>query len=380
MTFFCKDLLKGFLCCAYALTFFLLISFTTSAQYIASNSVSGSTISILGSGATFTGTPQNLSSADGNSVKASVTLSILGEAETRYLQVTGFNFNIPSNAFISGIKAEIRKKATGISILSNVTDKNIRLVTNNNISGINKKSPDNWQNSYQTSTYGGEEDLWETTLTPEDVNGSGFGIVISTSFKGLAGVLLSAEIDQILMTVYYSMPVVLPVTLHSFDARLANNSVQLNWSLAEQEENGIVTLQRSINNKGYQDIYKQDLFNSTNLHFYQFKDELRETGDYHYRLKMIAATGKITYSPVKTIIYKNNSSLKAFPNPARSWVKVSFTSKVKNFTITNICQQYVQVPMHKLTDHLIQLNVEHLPTGIYFIQAENEFVRFVKNQ
>lgn len=377
----------------FCIPLFLIFFFSpikSSGQCIASSDLTGNTSSNVGA---VTDIPFNginggeLASVDGNRAEASVTLNLLGSRQTRFIQVTGFNFSIPSDATICGITVTVVRRATTslLSIFNKVTDNEVRLVKNGAVSNQENKASGEWQNNTnETVTYGGNDDLWsETALTPADVNSSNFGVAISANFEaGLLGilgqVLFTAEIDMISMTVHYSVPVVLPVTLYSFDAKLSNNTVHLNWGLAEQEEHANVTLQRSLNKRDWQDIYQYSLQNATNLQYYQFKDTLHLSGDYTYRLKLKEATGKITFSPVRTLSFKNNTSLIVYPNPAQSRLSVSASERIGEVTVTNLVQQKFAVPVIRLTDHSIVLNIAQLPAGVYFVHTQKNIARFIK--
>jgi hypothetical protein len=378
-----------FFCIPLFLIFFVS-SIETSGQCIAINNLTGITAANEGqTGITFNqATAGNLDTqGDENKAVASVTLNPLGSAQTKYLKLTGFNFAVPSYATICGIKVTIVKRATKsiIGLLTTkVTDREVRLVKNGAISNGDNKALGEWSNNtYESITYGREDNVWGETLTPADVNGLDFGVAISANFEagllGLAGqVLLTAEIDKISMTVYYSLPVVLPLTLYSFDAKLSNKTVLLNWGLAEQEEHAVVTVQRSLNNKGWQDIYQHSLKNSTTLQYYQFKDNPIESGDYSYRLKLTAATGKVTFSPVRIIRFKNASSLIVYPIPAQTRLSVSSNGKIKEISVTNLFQQKIEVPMSRLNDQSLELNLERLPSGVYFVHTQESVKRFIK--
>ena len=87
-----------------------------------------------------------------------------------------------------------------------ISDNSIRLAKGGTISGNDKSTGAIWPAS-DTNTYvsyGNATDLWGLNWTPADVNGSGFGAVIS-AIKGNGNSLRTAYVDHIRITVYYTL-------------------------------------------------------------------------------------------------------------------------------------------------------------------------------
>ncbi len=91
-----------------------------------------------------------------------------------YLNATGFNFNIPEDATILGIKVEIEMRRIGTGI----RDENVYIVKGGSY-GATDKSQDAILDATDTyRTYGGATDLWSETWTPSDINDEDFGVAI----------------------------------------------------------------------------------------------------------------------------------------------------------------------------------------------------------
>jgi hypothetical protein len=358
----------------------LLFYFISKAQCVSSGSYKGSTFvndNLIGN--VVFSNPANALNQDGIRAVASVNMSLLGSAQTNYLEVTDFGFSIPASATICGITAEVRKKATGINVSNYVTDNRVKLVVNGAVSGSDKSKNTHWTTSDVTETYGSSSDLWGLTLTPAKVNSSNFGIAISADFTGLIGVGLSAEIDQIVLTVYYNSATVLPVKLISFTADAVNNQTKLKWETAGEEDNSYIILQRSANANNWDNIYEQALHNSTGNHSYQFLDKLNLHGSYFYRLQLVSAAGGKTYSPVRKVSFGNNSVVNLFPNPFASWVTVENSNPTHNIILMNLMQQQISVPERRIAGNSIQLDVRNLTKGIYFLKSGTAIFKLVKN-
>jgi hypothetical protein len=127
---------------------------------------------------------------------------------THYLNCTNFAFNIPTSAIISGVVVNInRQEATG-SVGSNfVKDSVVKLVKGGVVSGNSKADVATEWPTYPPAvkSYGSSTDLWGLALTPADVNASNFGVVISAAITFALSTSVSAQVDYVSITVYYTV-------------------------------------------------------------------------------------------------------------------------------------------------------------------------------
>jgi len=124
-----------------------------------------------------------------------------GIFRTHYLWTQQYGFNIPSGATINGIKVEVEKKAD----LKNgyIVDYSIRLIKYDEVVGDDKADTNtHWPDSDAYASYGGDNDLWGASWTPDDINDDKFGVAISAKVDAPDGG--SALIDHVRITVYYT--------------------------------------------------------------------------------------------------------------------------------------------------------------------------------
>ena len=141
--------------------------------------------------------------------------------------VTGFGFNIPTDATIDGIEVRVERKftrPTSANAASYIADQMADLVLN----GVpmweqSATYPDynravlwtQWsRNVDEIKLFGSPTDKWgKADLSPADINNPNFGFNIWAQKQGVSGTL--AYIDCIVMTVYYTLPPVniAPVTV-----------------------------------------------------------------------------------------------------------------------------------------------------------------------
>jgi hypothetical protein len=115
------------------------------------------------------------------------------------VNVSNFGFSIPGGATIVGVKAELGRYAT---YPSTIIDLNIQLLKAGGAVGNNKASATAWLSFLQNVAYGGSSDLWGVSLSPGDVNNSGFGLTLQV--ENIANEVITASIDYVRLTVYYT--------------------------------------------------------------------------------------------------------------------------------------------------------------------------------
>ncbi len=118
---------------------------------------------------------------------------------TNYLKATGFGFNVPANAAIGGVVVEVEHSAK--NLITSIKDKSIKLVKGGSIVGQNRVlSPNFLSTSDDPKQYGSSTDMWGVTLTPDEINGSDFGVVVAyEAFQAD-----TARVDNIRITIHYS--------------------------------------------------------------------------------------------------------------------------------------------------------------------------------
>lgn len=137
--------------------------------------------------------PENITTEDGN-------FSSFGTASTntmRYLKGTNAGFSVPSNATITGIKAEFKRSRSGT-----VTDLRVRIVKNGVIGTTDLSLGALWPTTLTWDSFGGDGQLWGEIWTPADINASTFGVVISATINAFATI----QVDAVRLTVYYTLP------------------------------------------------------------------------------------------------------------------------------------------------------------------------------
>lgn len=129
------------------------------------------------------------------------------------------------------------------------------------------------------------------------------------------------------------------------------------------------TVQRSTNNS-FIDV---GIVIANENNSYSFTDAHPLIGDNLYRLKMIDADGKITFSKVITVKFgKVLPVFEIYPNPVRSILNVKISSdKNEDVHLTIIDALGKEVQKNKIAFNAgvnnISLNIQKLPSGVYYL-------------
>ncbi len=121
---------------------------------------------------------------------------------TKLLVLTGFNFNIPAGATVTGVAVSVTRRSTSSSG-EFIRDAVVELVGGFGTS-TSLATADPWPATLAAAIYGGVSELWGASLTPADVNSANFGIAIAAQNTDPA-VAHNAHIDGATVTVYYTV-------------------------------------------------------------------------------------------------------------------------------------------------------------------------------
>ncbi len=148
--------------------------------------------------------PGNVTASD--DAYASVTLNTSVQA-TPFFTSTGFGFNVPADATVTGITVSVERKQSGTG--GSFRDEGACLVINGSaVTASNRSTGQYWGTTDTVITFGGSHDLWGQSLTPAVVNSANFGFWYYA--RKITGTK-TALIDKISMTVYYTFDTVPPV-------------------------------------------------------------------------------------------------------------------------------------------------------------------------
>ena len=144
-------------------------------------------------------------SADDNSY-ATITLSE-NNSPSQNLDVTGMGWSIPAGATIDGISLNVIRKEGNTNGQKDIRDHTIQLLDNGSAVGTNNANTGtDWPTTEGTANYGGSTDTWGYGWTSSNINDLGVRIAINTVGGGPGTGTEVADIEQVCVTIYYSLP------------------------------------------------------------------------------------------------------------------------------------------------------------------------------
>lgn len=314
---------------------------------------------------------------DNNMASATATLTLLS-GHTDYLKTSGYNINVPAGMVIKGIQVDIEKSAYGVTILAWINDYRVRLMKNGVFVGSNYAKGGSWPTNDQYYTYGGASDLWGTTWTAAEVNNANFGVAFSAEISGLLGVLPTANLDHMRITVTYQN-LTLPIRLENFKGLLGSNGdVKLNWSAAGENANSSFMVQRSFDGDKWTDL-RSIAFDATGVQRgYTYTDQQPRGTELYYRIATRNDGLETTFSNIITIKKNDNTQVSLYPNPASDVVTVESKEKISSLQCYNSMGIAQQVQMQRVSDNVEKITVTRLQPGIYYLSVNGEMKKLIK--
>lgn len=123
----------------------------------------------------------------------------------------------------------------------------------------------------------------------------------------------------------------LPIRLISFTGKLQNNNAVLNWNVQNEKAGDLYTLESANASMSFSEVYSITALQTKQANSYSYS--VLNTSNNYYRLKMIGADGKITYSPV---INLNNKTKDIKVQATANGINVQSTATIKSIEITDV--------------------------------------------
>lgn len=234
---------------------------------------------------------------------------------------------------------------------------------------------------------------------------SGDSNVVSWTNIGLSNSFIASSLSLLQDTTYYitvrarngaglfsvvaisdgiKITTVLPVELISFNGKMLDNTIALNWTTLSEQNTKEFIIERSTNGMGFYTIGTENATGYSNQKIdYNFIDNEIDVSiqKYYYRLKIVDFDGTFSYSPIVVIsinAFKTNE-IKIYPNPFKEVITIDFNfSESKNSKLVLFDNngkiaftKTITIPSNKTTIELNELI--HLPKGVYYLNIfDNE--------
>ncbi|HVW60531.1 MAG TPA: T9SS type A sorting domain-containing protein, partial [Puia sp.] len=268
---------------------------------------------------------------------------------------------------------EVERSASGLGILgTSVTDKSVRLLKNGSLYGNDLASGAAWPGSDGTVTYGTGllAGTWGTGWQPSDINSPDFGVAISAQLNGIVGLFMSGNIDQVRVTVIYDIHSLLDLSLNDFTAVRSpdGHGHLLTWTAGGETNDSRCTVQRSGDSRTWQDIATVPVSGG------RYTDQAPLAGVNFYRLHVVSADGRSTWSPVKET-GQATSSLQCWPNPFNDVIHITGPDG-ERMLLKDMQGRVLYIKDAARGDQ--QLPAASLPPGLYFLQVGTTTYKMLK--
>lgn len=174
-------------------------------------------------------------------------------------------------------------------------------------------------------------------------------------------------------TANFTVSVALPVELSTFKATQTSNAIALNWTTLSEDNNAGFDIEHSVNGKDFETIaYIEGAGNSMEQVDYSYLDENPTVGVNYYRLKQTDFDGTYDYSNIIAVEFDAKIEASIYPNPTSEQLTLrAAIQDMVNIRVVNINGQVV-LQQSQYIDNQLDLNLNELPTGTYWLQVTNE--------
>ncbi|BDS15231.1 T9SS type A sorting domain-containing protein [Aureispira anguillae] len=182
--------------------------------------------------------------------------------------------------------------------------------------------------------------------------------------------------------------ILLPISLTHFNVNYDPNHREtiLNWETEFETNNAYFDVQKSEDGFSWESIATvASLGNASHAQYYQYTDQLINTGTTYYRLQQVDLNGKYTYSPIRSVYIEPSTGkgVTLMPNPTLGQLELrSEYAPITYIRIYTSLGQLIstQVPTdYTQNGHLVQLQLRDLDAGIYILHTNIGLFKVQKN-
>jgi len=174
--------------------------------------------------------------------------------------------------------------------------------------------------------------------------------------------------------------VILPVELISFNAECNENSVHLDWSTASEINNDYFTIERSTDAMNFETIGTVNgNGNSNTVLNYTWTDDNPANGTAYYRLKQTDFNDAYEYHGIRTLSCEQGGNISVYPNPFEKNFTVQLSSNTTYPVTVEVMDRFGRkVHIQKLETSITKIDLNSLPSNIYFVKVMNETTQIVE--
>jgi Secretion system C-terminal sorting domain len=180
------------------------------------------------------------------------------------------------------------------------------------------------------------------------------------------------------MIIGFTISAPLAVSLTRFDATRNQNSVDLTWTTAQENNHDRFVIERAGANMQWAEIAQivNAESNRATTKKYTYADTRALNTTSHYRLRMVAADGSVEYSKVIVMARKRGTEVLVFPNPAQNELYVQADTESQIAIFNTLGNQVFE--QNNVTDQTI--SISDLTAGMYLLVIKNNAGEVISTQ
>ena len=177
---------------------------------------------------------------------------------------------------------------------------------------------------------------------------------------------------------------VIPITLLNFELTRIQNDASLTWETATESNTDKFEIERSDDAVTYKKIGSVKASgNSNSIQTYHYSDNnaasIHPDQTLYYRFKQLDTDAGFTYSPVRSLRFKQHSAtILINPNPASDVITIQAGNSLVGSPYSIVEQTGRKVLIGKINNINTVVDISYLPAGIYFVQVGACCTKIVK--
>jgi len=178
-----------------------------------------------------------------------------------------------------------------------------------------------------------------------------------------------------------SCSMALPVSLSSFSAIYEDRDVIITWTTASESNNAYFSIERSSDNLDWEEIGTvSGQGNSNEITEYSYTDAGLPAGTWYYRLRQTDHNGQSEiFAPLSVLVEPDaDTEFLVYPVPFSGQLNVKFSGKAGNHVVDILNGLGQVISSTRVNGNFVQLSVENLVPGFYFIRSGSETLKVIK--
>ncbi len=167
--------------------------------------------------------------------------------------------------------------------------------------------------------------------------------------------------------------VTLPLTLLDFYGTYGDKSVTLYWNTAQEINTKYFTIEKGFDQASFMPLTTVAAQVNAQNHHYQYTDLSAPGGVNYYRLKMVDADGRFTYSKIIAIATPVTNAMMVFPNPVKDklFIRLSGVGGAGEIVITDARGTVTRRLQLRSVTAGISVDLATLAAGVYSISFQS---------